>query len=428
MKYFTLFIAFISSLSAVDTYTVDDLTMQAFENAPDIKISSYNYEASKSRYNQAFAGYLPVIDLHLSTGTGQVSDYLGAGGSLVENKTSFGGLMAKQLIYDFGKTGGNSDSFKFDSEAYSSQNIQLISDKKRDVKTQYYNVLQAIALIEVQKENIKLNEIQLYRAEQYFTAGIRTKIDISDAKVSLLQAKLALKNAQYDLKLSYSSLDKTVGFKNIINNYEVYSQELILDNLYDSIKEYHLSLEESVNFAYENRAELKKQQAQIKSSKSKSTEVKSDYYPSIYLNGSATKQVSEKMKNVLPKAQWKVSANLDWNIYRGGATQASSQEKHIEVNKAQANLLYSQLSIKTQTTQAYLDVYRMKDSVELAQAILEVSNEKFDQANKRYENGLSDYIEIQQARQGYIDAMSSLIVNYYSFYSAIAVLDNAIGK
>ena len=70
----------------------------------------------------------------------------------------------------------------------------------------------------------------------------------------------------------------------------------------------------------------------------------------------------------------------------------------------------------------------MKDSVELSQSLLTASEEKFDQAQKRYEHGLSDYIELQQARQGYIDAKSSLVVDYYNYYNAIAVLDNAIGK
>ncbi len=73
-------------------------------------------------------------------------------------------------------------------------------------------------------------------------------------------------------------------------------------------------------------------------------------------------------------------------------------------------------------------MYKMRDSVELSQSLVEVSNEKFDQAGKRYENGLSDFIELQQARQGYIDSMASLVVDYYDYYDAVAVLDNAIGK
>ncbi len=421
-------VALTLNLSATETYTSDELILKALENSPDLKISAYNYDASKSRYDQAFSGYLPQVDLRLSTGVGKVSDNLGYGGDMVSNKTYIGGVSAKQLIYDFGKTGGESDSFKFDSEAYSSENQQLISDKQRDVKTAYYDVLQAIALIEVQKENVKLNEIQLYRAKRYFKAGIRTKIDISDAKASLLHAKLALKNAHYDMKLAYASLDEVVGFKEITNDYVVYSKELDFSKLYHSLKEYALTLEESVKFAYENRAQLKKNNSEIESAKAENEKASSDYYPEIYLDGSYTHQSSDKLKNVLPDEQWKVSANLDWNIYRGGATSAETQEKEINVQKAQTDLIYSKLSIKTQTTQAYLNVNRTKDAVELSQSLLEVSAEKFDQAGKRYEHGLSDFIELQQSRQGYINAKADLVVNYYSHHQSIASMDNAIGK
>ncbi len=421
-------IALTLSLGATEIYTLEELTLKALQNSPDLKISAYNYEASKSRYDQAYSDYLPIVDFRLSTGVGQISDQLGAGGDMVTNQTALGGLSAKQLLYDFGKTDGKVDRFKFDSEMYSSQNIQLISDKKRDVKSTYYEVLKSIALINVQKENVKLNEAQLYRAEKYFTAGIRTKIDVSDAKVSLLHSKLALKNALYDLKLSYTSLDEAIGFKEINSDYEVSSKILDLNNIYDSITKYSLSLEESINFAYENREALKKSRSQIKSAESENVEVESEYYPQLSLDGSYTQQTSDKLKNVLPKQQWKVSANLNWNLYQGGATDALAQEKQIKLSTTQTDFIYSKLLIKTEVNQAYINVYKMKDSVELSQSILEVSNDKFDQAGKRYKNGLSDFIELQQARQGYIDAMANLVVDYYSYYVAVAILDNAIGK
>ncbi len=431
MRNFTIVnitLALTLNLYATQTYNINDLTAQAIENSPDLKISSYNYDASKSRYDEAFSDYLPSVDLHLSAGTGQISDYLGQGGPMVSNNTYFGGITAEQLIYDFGKTGGNSDSFKYDSNSYSSEHKQLLSDKIRDVKTAYYYVLQAIALISVQKENVKLNKIQLYRAKKYFKAGIRTKIDVSDAKVSLLKSKLDLRKATYDLKLAYTNLDKTVGLKEIENDYEVYYKGLNFNTLYNTLIEYNLSLQESVNFAYENRYELKKQQSNIQSAGSKTDVASSGYYPSIYLDGSYSTQKSDKLKNVLPTDQWKITANIDWNLYQGGATSALTQEKQIQESIAQTDLEYTKLSIKTATTTAYINVNKTKDSVELSQEILKVSNEKFDQAGKRYEHGLSDFVELQQSRQDYIDAMASLVVDYYDYYIAVADLDNAVGK
>lgn len=424
----TLSLSLTLSLNAIETYTVDDLIVKAMEISPDLSISSSNYEASKSRYDQAYSAYLPQVDVHLSAGQSAMSDIPTNPNEMVDDTIILGRLSLQQIVYDFGKTGGNSDSFKYQADSYSNDYQQLISDKKKDVKVSYYDVLQAIALIKVHEENVKLNRAQLYRSQKYFDAGIKTKIDVSDAKVELIKSNLDLKKAQYDLKLAYTSLNKTVGFETINSQYKVYSHDLDLTNLYDSLKNYDLSLSDSINFAYENKFEIKKQLSQIKVAQANTDTASSDYYPSIYINADYTRQEVNEFKNSLPKDQWQASLNLDWNLYKGGSTDAKEQEKRIEFTIAQSNLQYSRLSIRTLTTQAYLNVQKTKDSVELSQSLLEVSDEKFQQASKRYEHGLSDFIELQQARQGYIDAMATLVVDYYNHYSTIAILDNSIGK
>lgn len=427
LKYLSLG-ALVLNLSATETYTVDDLILKSLENSPNLQISKSNYEASRSRYDTAFSGYLPTVDLHAAAGKAGMNNVSSASNEMIDDNLLLGKLSASQIIYDFGKTGGNVDSAKFDSDSFLMQNTQDVSDKKRDIKESYYNVLNAIALINVQKENVKLNEAQLYRSQKYFEAGIRTKIDVSDAKVSLIQARLGLKRAEYDLKLAYASLDEVAGFTELEQNYKVYSQELDLDTLFSSLKSYDLDLKDSITHAYKNRAAIKRQESQIKSSIAIEDKISSEYYPSLYVAADYTKQKVEEFKKFTPENQWQASVNLDWNVYQGGATSAKAQEKKINTNISNATLIDYKLSIKKETTQAFINVYKSKDSVELSQSLVQVSSEKFDQASKRYEHGLSDFIELQQARQGYIDAKASLVVDYYDYYIAIAYLDNAIGK
>ncbi len=408
-----------------EIYTVDELILESLKNSPDLQISSSEFEASQKRKEIAFSGYLPKVDLQLSGGEVGVSNLQ----DKMENTSLvLGKLSAKQLVYDFGKTSGNYDANKYHSQVYKHSLEQKISDKKMEIKSAYYKVLQSIALIKVNKESVKLNKAQLHRARRYFEAGIRTKIDVSDAKVRLIKANLELKKSQYNLKLAYATLDKVVGFENLEKDYTVYSQELILEDLYSKLSDYKLTLKESILFAYEHRQNLKKQQAKIKSSQANIDFVSSNYYPSIYLSGDYTKQDTKKLKLMFPKDQYQALINLNWNLYEGGSTKASKEEKQIKMMISSSELKYSQLLIKERTTQAYINVNKMKDSVKLSQSLLEVSKEKFDQAGKRYEHGLSDYIELQEARQGYIDSMAGLVIDYYNYYNAIAILDNAIGK
>jgi len=426
MKKLGMWILVLSAvLNAKEIYTVDELILKALKNSPDIQISSSEFEASKKRKDMAFSNYLPQIDLHISGGEVGVANLQN---NMEDTSLISGKLTAKQIVYDFGKTGANYDLNKYNSQAYMHSFKQKISDKKMEVKTAYYKVLQSIALIKVNQESEKLNKAQLYRAKKYYNAGIRTKIDVSDARVRLIKARLELKKSQYNLKLAYATLDKVIGFQDPEKKYGVYSQNLDLKNLYSKLVKYDLTLKEAIDFAYKNRQSIKLQQAKIKSAQANIATASSRYYPSVYLSTDYTKQDSKKLKLMFPSDQYQALINLDWNLYEGGSTKAYKEEKKIKSMIASSELKYSKLIIKEKTTQAYINVDKVKDSVKLSQNLLKVSKEKFIQAQKRYEHGLSDYIELQEARQGYIDAMANLVIEYYNYYNAIAILDNAIGR
>jgi outer membrane protein len=416
-------ITFSLNVNATEIYTVDNLILKSLNNSPDLKISKYKYDASTKRYDAAFSGYLPKVDLAASAG--QVSQSKVFYMPSVDDTLLLGQISLKQLIYDFGKTSGNSNSKKYTANSYNMDNMQKISNKIKDVKQAYYNVLKAKALIDVHKESVKLNESQLYRSKRYFEAGIRTKIDVSDAEVRVIKAKLELKKAQYNLRFAYANLDQIVGFNELVQTYEVYSPEI---DLYSSLKDYPLDLKDAIIYAYENRYELKQEQEHIKASKANIDITSSQYFPSLYVNADYLYQKADEYQQFVPQDKWNANVNLNWNLYHGGYTTATKQESIINLSIANSKLAVSKLKIKKSTTRAYINLYKAKDTVKLDQNLVKVSNEKFNQASKRYEYGLSDYIELQEARQGYIDSKATLVIDYYNYYIAIAGLDNAIGK
>ena len=71
---------------------------------------------------------------------------------------------------------------------------------------------------------------------------------------------------------------------------------------------------------------------------------------------------------------------------------------------------------------------KTEDAIILSEDVARASLQKFNQAQKRYEYGLSDYIELQDARQGYIQSLNDLVIAYYDHFIALAQLDYAIGK
>ena len=409
-------------------YTVDTLIRLAIQNSPELKISELNLSASKEEQNIAQADYYPRLDLQASASKIGASNVLEKNDGMIDDTLLNGKLSLKQLIYDFGKTGAKSDYTKYESQSISFENIQKIANKKRDVKEAYYNVLKAIALINVQRENVKLNKAQLYRSKQYFKAGIRTKIDISDAEVALIKSQIDLKNAQYNLKLTYATLDKEVGFTSAEREYSVYTQTLDFDTMQESVKDYNLSLSQAIYYAYENRPAIKAYALKTKSSHALINGTTSEYYPEFSFGAGYTKQQLDNYQLLQPEDRWQLGVNLNWNFYQGGASSSRVQKSKLNAAASNYALQDLKLSVKKEVTSEYINVARKKDTFTLSHSLLIVSSQKFEQASKRYEHGLSDYIELQQARQDYIDAKASLVIDYYNYYIAKANLDNAIGK
>ncbi len=416
----------ISTLFAQKQYTIDELILEALAHSPDINISKLDLEASKRRYDQAFGSYLPKIDLSAD------ATYIQAQDTPFVNDASdtllTGKLSINQFIYDFGRTSGNVGSNKEYVKSFDATLKEQIIRKKRDVKIAYYDVLKNYALIEVNKESIKLNRAQLERSKRYYEAGIRTKIDISDAEVRVVKAEIALKNSEFDLENSYAFLDRIVGFTAPLTEYRLKEQEVDLSKkLYSSLPRYDLSLAEAITYAYENRPELAKYRYITRADKELEKTARSTYYPTVIANGTYINTQADKYQ-ILNNEQFSAGIYLTWNIFKGGSDKAKQEEQRIQTQKSISSYEQAKLLIKENVTKAYIALNKTKEQVRLSENLLRLSKEKFDQISKQYEHGLSDYIELQEARQGYIDAKSNLVISYYSYFTALAILDATLGR
>ena len=428
MKKLLLFLtACTLSLAQTQIYNVDELIVEALKRSPDINISTIDYEASKKRYDQAFGLYLPKLSLGANLSYENLQKpkiFKYDGGSIV------GSLTLTQLLYDFGKTSGLVGETKNLSKAFDATLQEKILHKKKDVKIAYYNVLKNKTLITVNKENLKLNQSQLIRSKRYFEAGIRTKIDVSDAKVNVIKAEIALKNSEFDLKNAFAKLDTIVGFDASTNDYDVYNISTNLDkNLYSALPEFGFTLKEAISYAYEHRPQMLAYRYKTQAQRELVKNAKSTYYPSIYLGANYFQNsATDNTSSDFDLQMWDVGAYISWNLYNGGSDKAKIEEQQLIEQQNRSKEFQTKLRIKENVTRSYIALQKSKKQVKLSQELLTLSKEKFDQVSKQYDHGLADYIKLQEARQGYINAKSDLVINYYNYFSALAVLEAAIGK
>jgi len=408
------------------TLTIDKAIEIALKHSPDIDISRFDFKKAIERTKFQKGYYLPHLDLSAAAGRQDLDfkQQSNLNGSLL-----LGNLSASQLIYDFGKTTGRIDASDSEANALQATMNQVISTKILYIKARYYDTLKMKSIIQVNKKNITLQEGQLRRAQRYYDNGIKTIIDVSDAQVRLTQAKLDLSNSEYELKLRRALLEEAMGYVPYNGKYTLYHQKLDLPNVSRQLPKINTPLAQLEGFAYDHRYELKSSKYLVESSQSLVESEKGGYLPTLSLRGDYMAQnVDDDFIASTPQRQWQAGVDMQWNLFAGKQTDASVQEAKISVLKAASHVNEVRLLIKRQVIESRLGVLRTKDSVTLSESIAKASEKKFIQAKKRYENDLSDYIELQEAQQGYISSLGTLVSTYYDYYIAIAQLDHAVGR
>lgn len=405
---------------------IDYLVETALKHSPDIDSSRLDFEGAQQRTKAAEGFYLPRLDLNVNGGKQWTKLKHQTQGDI---DVLTGSLGASQLLYDFGKTAGRVTGSQEEALAYEAQMQQVISDKIFLVKQSYYDILKIKSIIDVQQKNVKLQKQQLHRAKKYLQSGIKTIIDVSDAQVRVEQAQLDLKNARYELELGRATLEQTIGYTPYNGNYTLYSKKLKMPHLSKHLPLVRTSLEELESFAYTHRYGLSSSEHIVRGAQSNVITSEGEYYPTLSLNGNyGLNHVDNEALSITPERQGQIGINMSWNLFSGHQTDASVQEAKIGVLNASSQRQNVKLAIRKQVLESHIIVRRGKDNVKLSENITKASLKKFEQAQKRYENELSDYVELQEAQHGYIQSLSSLVNAYYDYFIAMAQLDHAIGR
>jgi len=408
------------------TLTLDALIKIALEQSPDVKIGKLDFTGAKARTKAAYSLYLPQLDLQADAGkqwSKLKSQPVGEADLLT------GRLSASQLLYDFGKSSGTIGAREEEALAYEAQMYQTTSDKILAVKQVYYEILKAKGIVNVQYKNVTLQKQQLKRAQKYLKAGIKTIIDVSDAKVRLEQARRDLNNAKYQVEYRRALLEQVIGTVPYNGDYTIYMPKVGLSHLTRKLPKIKSSIYRLEQFAYTHRALLESSRHFVKGARSMVKNVKGDYYPTLGVTGDYTAQkVDRSVVGMAPEHQGHLALSLNWNLFSGYRTDAQVQEAKVGVLKAASQAQNIKLAIKQQVLEAHIRLRQSRDNVKLNERITDASRKKLQQAQKRYENDLGDFIELQNAQQDYINALGNLVNSYYDYFIALAQLDHAIGR
>lgn len=468
IKKITLVIICILALS-IPTFALEDINVQqgsvlslndcisiALNHNPAIKNARYNYGISKSNVGVARSEFFPTV------GVGTGYSYNTTSSSKINTDTNAYTVQAtlNQLLWNFGRTNANIKMQKFYLIADEYNFYNTVRETTFNVKQKYYEVLAARATVLINKAYVQINERNYQRTKAYFDEGIKSKIDLvnaevtlSDSKIQLVQAEnsyknslVNLNNAMYLVNAPAYSISGTEVFNNVNDNVapvdltkitkpsdkeisklpvnvkdakltsSVETLELLTDYKVD---EFPYSFEECMKMAYKNRADLKAYNSTLDAVKQNLLFVKRNYYPE--LSASA----GYGFRNTNSTNSLNVGLNLSSSV------NIMNQKYKVDAAKYQVDIAENSLNqlnqdIFFEVQNAYINMVELEKQIPLLVVKVRQTLENYELAEGRYYVGLGDYIQLQDAKVNYNNAQCSYIETIYKYNVAKANLESVI--
>jgi outer membrane protein TolC len=407
----------VSVLALANEKSLSELVDIALKNNVDIQVAKADIEAKDAGVDYATSGYLPQVS---------IQGVIAQEDNRVENDSVLGATASvDQLIYDFGGTSSSIGSAK---SAYDASLKQLDSTTNAvviSVKKAYYDILNKNQLINVAEEAVKIDELQLEQASEYFKAGVRTRIDVTNAQLQLSNSKLDLLKSEFALESANTSLISILGI-NLEKDFSVKKDDTDVTMLAEVIVPMQNSTGELVKQGLENRAEIAVYKANIDLSQSQVKLAQSEYYPKILLNAAYNERESDSF--TLDSRQMSAGVYIKWDIFSGFSSEAKVKENLAKLTSSKVDLRDVELKITQEITDAYLEVKKSEDSTKMQLLSVDLATQNLSLAQQRYKAGLSDMVELNDAKLGYTQSKGDLVNTYYGYLVAIANLDYVTGK
>ncbi len=427
----------------------------ALNNNPEIKSARYNYGISKANVNIARSEFFPTVGI----GTGYNFNVVDSKRTTSSTNTYSVEAQLNQLLWNFGRTNAHIKMQKFYLIADKFVFDNTVRETIFNVKQKYYEVLAARTTVLINQAYVDINERNYLRTKAYFDEGIKSKIDLVNAEVTLSDSKITLiksentyknslvnlNNAMYLANAPTYSISGTEDF-NIKDNVapvdltkitkpsdaeisqvpvSVKDAKLIssvekLEVLADyKVSEFPYSFEECIKMAYKNRADLKAYSSTLDAVKENLLYVKRNYYPELSANAGYGFRDTNRTSSI------NVGVNLSSSV------NIMNQKAKVDAAKLQVDLAQNSLNqlnqdIYFEVQNAYIDMIELEKQIPLLAVKVRQTFENYELAEGRYYVGLGDYIQLQDAKVNYNNAQTSYIETIYKYNVARANLESVI--
>ena len=435
MKYnFTVVLVLLISLSSFaqnKKWSLQECVNHALENNITIQQSENNLLLDEQEIKATKGNFLPS----LSAGVGQTLSLgnveLFAGTFVDRTFHSTGaGLIVSQTVFNGFRNTNLYKQSLLNLETDELELNRIKDDISLNVANAYLNVLFNKENLETAREQYEFSKKQLDQVKELVDAGVQPKANIFDAEATLSTDSQSVTIAENNYNLSLLTLSQLLQVP-----YNGFDVEIIeIDNPSEALM--YNDITPILNYAFQNRNEIKVAEKNIENA-ILSTEIsKSGYLPNVTFdygfNTSANfsnlssdnsffQQINDNKGHVF-------NLNVNIPIFSRFLNKTSVAKSKILEENSKLDLEQAKLNLESNIQRAFTDAQAALKAYSAAQKSLESQELSFNNSQERYNLGSMNSFDLEQARIRLVNAQSSLINAKYDFVFKTKVLDFYLGK
>ena len=280
----------------------------------------------------------------------------------------------------------------------------------------YLQVIAAAARVESSKAQVNAADAVYQQAADRNKAGTNARIDVLRSQVELQVQQQRLRSLEADLEKQKLNLGRLIGLPP--------GQQFTMTDSAPYQPLEGLNLNDALDRAYKNRADLQAAQAQVNAAMHARDAAIAERLPSVGVSA------DYGVIGVAPNNSHgtvTLTANLHVPVFDGGRIQADVDHATAALDQRKAELADLRGRIDYEVRSAFVDLQAAVDQVRVSRSSVDLAGETLTQARDRFSAGVADTIETVQAEESVAAANEDFISSLYSYNLAKVTLARAMG-
>lgn len=351
------------------------------------------------------------------------------------------------------------DRLQHDAEKYNYD--KLLDDISLNIANQYVTVLYAMENLEIARNQYQMTLQQQDRTKKLVDAGTLAKGDLLNIQSQAAAEGYNVMQARNDLEIAYLNLAQLLDLESA-DNFEIQKPDFSLNTTPRAAE----PVNAVYNYALQHQPEIKSAEINVKVTEKDQEIAKGHLHPSLLLSGSlgtgysqANKTVESYNQQTVPigvteggeqvlatrevpseyailpfgdqideNLNESVTLRLNIPIFNNWSARTSISKTKLQHQNAKYQLELEKQNLRKNIQTAHADARAAQNQYQSARVKVEATQEAFKYAEKKFNVGLINSVEYNDAKKELTNARSQLLNAKYRFVFTKTVLDYYLGN